>query len=309
MRDYPMIKYAELAKNAKLFQSFTGLRIEAFQELLPAFEEAYDDDLAYRDNQKEKPRQRQRGGGRSSQIPESADKLVFILVYFRFYPVQVLQGFLFGLSQPQASDWIHRLTAILNAALGHEQQLPARQARDIETILSACPELEFMIDGTERPIRRPKGAEQQKAKYSGKKKRHTVKNNIITEKRTGKIKGLSPTVSGKVHDKKLADEQDLSFPENSKLWQDTGFQGYAPEHVSIIQPKKKPRGGELSLEDKAQNAAISSQRIAVEHAIAGVKVFRIVHHIFRNLKPAFDDLVMETACGLHNLRLDFPMMK
>lgn len=213
-----MIKYAELVKNAKLFQSFTGLRIEAFDELLAAFLEAYEDDLAERDGQKEKARQRQRGGGRISQIPESADKLVFILVYFRFYPVQVLQGFLFGLSQPQASDWIHRLTPILNMALGYEQQLPARQAKDIKTILAACPELEFMIDGTERPIRRPKAPEQQKAKYSGKKKRHTVKNNIITEKRTGKIKGLSPTVNGKVHDKKLADEQDLSFPENSKLW-------------------------------------------------------------------------------------------
>lgn len=304
-----MIKYAELVKNPKLFQSFTGLGIEAFHELLPAFEAAYEDDLAHRDEQKEKPRQRQRGGGRTSQIPGIADKLVFILVYFRFYPVQILQGFLFGLSQPQASDWIHRLTPILNAALGYEQQLPARQARDIETLLSACPELEFMMDGTERPIRRPKAPEQQKAKYSGKKKRHTVKNNIITEKRTGKIKGLSPTVSGKTHDKKLADEQDLSFPENSKLWQDTGFQGYAPEHVTIIQPKKKPRGGELSLEEKTQNTAISRERITVEHSIGGLKVFRIVQHIFRNLKPDFDDLVMETACGLHNLRLDFPMTK
>lgn len=304
-----MIKYAELVKNPKLFQSFTGLRIEAFHELLPAFQEAYEDDLAYRDSRREKLRQRQRGGGRPSQIPEIEDKLVFILVYFRFYPVQVLQGVLFGLSQPQANDWIHRLSPILNAALGYEQQLPARRAKDIETVLAACPELEFMIDGTERPLRRPKDPDQQKHKYSGKKKRHTVKNNIITEKKTGKIKGLSPTVSGKTHDKKLADEQDLRFPENSKLWQDTGFQGYAPEHVTIIQPKKKPRGGELSLDDKARNTAISRERISVEHTIGAVKVFRIVHHIFRNLKPDFDDLVMETACGLHNLRLDFPMMK
>ena len=304
-----MIRYAELVEKPGLFQTFTGLTIAAFHELLPAFQEAYEDDLGYRDSQKEKPRQRQRGGGRTSQIPEIEDKLVFILVYFRFYPVQVLQGFLFGLSQPQASDWIHRLTPILNMALGCEQQLPARQAKDMETILATCPELEFMIDGTERPVRRPKDPEQQKHKYSGKKKRHTVKNNIITEKKTGKIKGLSPTVTGKMHDKKLADEQGLSFPENSKLWQDTGFQGYAPEYVTIIQPKKKPRGGELSLEDKAQNAAISRERISVEHSIGGLKVFRIVHHIFRNLKPNFDDLVMETACGLHNLRLDFPMMK
>lgn len=304
-----MIRYAELARKPSLFQSFTGLRHEAFQELLVGFEDAYGDDLTIREQEKEKSRQRQRGGGRRSQIPEIEDKLVFILVYFRFYPVQVLQGFLFGMSQPQANDWVHRLTPILNAALGYDQHLPARQAKDIETILASCPELEFMIDGTERRIRRPKDPEQQKAKYSGKKKGHTIKNNSITEKRTGKIKGLSPTVAGHKHDKKLADEQNLCFPEKSKLWQDTGFQGYAAEHVTIIQPQKKARGGELSLDDKTRNTAISSERITVEHSIGGVKVFRIVHHIFRNLKPTFDDLVMETACGLHNLRLDFPMMK
>jgi hypothetical protein len=302
-----MITYAKLAKNPKLFRSFTGLSLKAFGQLLPAFEKAYEADLTRRDEQRSQPRQRQRGGGRRSEIPEVADKLVFILVYFRFYPVQVLHGFLFGLSQPQANDWIHRLTPLLNEALGYEQQLPARRATEIEALLEACPELEFMIDGTERPVRRPKDAEAQRAKYSGKKKRHTVKNNVITEKRTGKIKGLSATVDGRTHDKRVADEHELSFPEGSKLWQDTGFQGYAPEGVIIIQPKKKPRGGQLTYAEKDRNRRISKQRITVEHSIGGIKVFSIVQHTFRNLKTSFDDLIMETACGLHNLRLDFPV--
>ena len=302
-----MITYAKLAKNPKLFRSLTGLTLQAFQELSPAFEAAYETDLTRRDEQKADPRQRQRGGGRTSAIPEIADKLVFILVYFRLYPVQVLQGFLFDLSQPQANDWIHRLTPILNEALGYEQQLPARRAKDIETLLEACPELEFMIDGTERPVRRPKDDEQQTAKYSGKKKRHTVKNNLITAKQTGKIKGLSQTVDGRMHDKKLADGQALSFPKGSKLWQDTGFQGYEPDGVIIIQPKKKPRGRQLTYAEKDRNRRIAKQRISVEHSIGGVKVFSIVCDIFRHLKTGFADLVMETACGLHNLRLDFPI--
>ena len=83
-------------------------------------------------------------------------KLLFILFYFKFYPVQEVQGYLFGMGQGQAWDWIHRLTKILNQALGYEKQLPARKNRDIEQILAACPGLEFIIDGTERPIRRPK---------------------------------------------------------------------------------------------------------------------------------------------------------
>lgn len=302
-----MIKYTKLAQNPKLFQSFTGLGMASFKKVLPAFEKAYEAEQGRREAQRETPRRRQRGGGRTGLIPEIEDKLVFILVYFRFYPVQILQGFLFGLSQAQANEWIHRLTPLLNEALGYEQQLPARRTDDIEALLEACPELEFMIDGTERPVRRPKDGEQQKAKYSGKKKRHTVKNNLITEKQTGKIKGLSATVDGHTHDKKLADEQALSFPKGSRLWQDTGFQGYAPTGVIIIQPKKKPRERQLSYAEKDRNRRISKRRISVEHSIGGVKVFSIVRDIFRHLKTGFADLVMETACGLHNLRLDFPI--
>ena len=78
--------------------------------------------------------------------------------------------------------------------------------------------------------------------------------------------------------------------------------------MTIIQPKKKPDSGQLSCEEKAQNTAISKERIKIEHSIGEVKVFAIVHQSFRNLKTAFDDLLMEMACGLHNLRLDFPMM-
>ena len=81
------------------------------------------------------------------------------------------------------------------------------------------------MDGTERPIRRPKSKVKQENNYSGKKKRHTVKNNVVTEKRTKKVKVLSATCEGKKHDKKLADEQAIPFPKGSKVWKDTGFQG------------------------------------------------------------------------------------
>lgn len=302
-----MITYQDLKNKAQLFKNFTGLTLNAFEELLPAFEQAYEEDLSYRDQQRETPRRRQRGGGRSGAFETLEDKLVFMLVYFRFYPVQVLQGYLFGMGQSQANEWIHRLTPLLNQALGYEQQLPARRSKDIMTLLEVCPGLEFIIDGTERPIRRPKDTDRQHKHYSGKKKRHTVKNNVITDKRTRKIKGLSPTSEGKKHDKKLADEQDLEFPPDSKLYQDTGFQGYEPENVETFQPKKKPKGGELTPQEKAQNAAISRERIGVEHSIGGVKVYRIVKDVFRNMKTGFDDLVMETACGLHNLRVDHPL--
>lgn len=302
-----MIRYRQLKGRPSLFKCFTGLNAKAFKELLPAFRQAYEADLDRRDAERDKPRQRKRGGGRKGALPNIEDKLVFILFYFRFYPVQMLQGYLFGMGQPQANEWVHRLTPILNQALGYEKQLPARQTSDIEQVLAGCPGLEFIIDGTERPIRRPKDNDRQRHHYSGKKKRHTVKNNVISDKRTRKIKVLSPTVAGKKHDKKLADEQAIPFPPGSKLWKDTGYQGYEPDDVHTFQPRKKPKGGELTLEDKERNATIASQRIGVEHSIGGVKVFRIVHDVFRNMREGFDDLVMETACGLHNLRVDHPM--
>ena len=216
-----------------------------------------------------------------------------------------MQGYVFGMGQTQAGEWIHRLTPILNQALGYEKQLPARKAQDIEQVLKMCPDLEFIIDGTERPIRRPRSKKKQEDNYSGKKKRHMVKNNVVTEKRTKKVKVLSATVEGKKHDKKLADEQAIPFPKGSKVWQDTGFQGYGPEGVTTYQPMKKPKGKELTTEQKQKNKELSAERIGVEHSIGGVKTFRIVHDIFRNFREGFGDLVMETACGLHNWRLDF----
>jgi len=157
------------------------------------------------------------------------------------------------------------------------------------------------------PIQRPKNPERQRQFYSGKKKRHSIKNNLIIDRRTRKIKGLSTTCEGKKHDKKLADEQALRFPKGSKLWKDTGFQGYEPAGVTTLQPKKKPKGGKLSPEEKEANRRVSKVRVRVEHSIAGVKVFRSVRDIYRNFKAGFEDTLIETACGLHNLRSDFPI--
>jgi len=300
-----MLCYNKIKSRPSLIRSLTGLSAEAFQKLVPAFERGYETALVEAEQQRPRPRQRQRGGGRKATLETIEDKLLFILCYFKFYPVQILQGLLFGLGQPQANEWIHRLTPVLNEALGYEMHLPARQTTNLVELLAACPELEFLIDGTERPIQRPKDRQKQGDYYSGKKKRHTLKNNIITHKPTKKIKGLSRTVPGKKHDKKLADDEDHRFPAGSHLWQDTGFQGYRPEGVVIHQPQKKPKGGELTLAQKEQNQLLSRQRIGVEHAIGGLKVYHIVRDIYRNHKQNFDDLIMETACGLFNLRLDF----
>jgi hypothetical protein len=234
-----------------------------------------------------------------------ADRLLFILFYFKVYPLQAVQAFFFSMSQAQACEWIHRLTPILNQALGFEKQLPARKAADVTRVLRLCPGLEFIIDGTERPIQRPKDKQRQREYYSGKKKRHTVKNVTLGDRRTRKIKALSRTRPGKTSDKRTADEEDYHFPGRSKLWKDTGFQGYEPPKVRTYQPKKKPPKGELTAEEKASNQVISRKRVRIEHSIGGAKVFHIARDVFRNRRDEYVDLSFETACGLHNLRCDY----
>ncbi len=302
-----MLNYERLKNRARLFRAFTGLNPQKFHRLLRAFGRAYEAWLDEQERQRDQPRQRRRGGGRKGQLPHLADKLLFILFYFRHYPTQEALGFFFGLSQAQAHYWIQTLTPLLNTALGYEAQLPAREPSKAEQLLAACPALCFIIDGTERPIQRPKDRERQQQYYSGKKKRHTVKNIIITDKTTKQIKVLGPTVEGKKHDKKAADEAGYTFPEGSTLWQDTGFQGYAPPNATIQQPKKKPKHGQLTADEKARNRVISSERSGVEHSIGGAQVFRIVRDVLRHRLPGFADLAMETACALHNLRVEVPL--
>ena len=93
------------------------------------------------------------------------------------------------------------------------------------------------------------------------------------------------------------------IPKDISLYKDTGFQGYEPEGVITFQPQKKPRGKELTSEQKEENKLISKVRVFVEHIISGIKRCRIVKDIFRNTVEDYDDLVMEIACGLHNFRV------
>jgi hypothetical protein len=116
------------------------------------------------------------------------------------------------------------------------------------------------------------------------------------------VRYLSTTYAGSVHDKRICDEEAYTFPPGCVLFKDPGFQGYEPDHLQTYQPKKKPRGQELTAADKAENTMISRIRIVVEPGLAGVKRCHIVHDVFRNTKAHFDDLVMEIACGLHNFR-------
>jgi len=306
-----MTSYKELCKYGRKFLAMTGYTVEEFEALVPPFQAQFE---AYVKNYQlnGKPRGKRRYTPyKNSPLPTIEDKLLFILIYVKQGQLQEAQATLFGMHQPDANQWIHLLHHLLNQALAAVGELPARQAEELARRVEPAPtpevETEVMIffhDGTERPIVRPKDQHIQQLFYSGKKRQHTLKN-IVLINAWCKIMLLSLTCEGKKHDKKATDEAAYELPEGSTLYQDTGFQGFTLAGVTIIQPKKKPRGQELTAEDKENNQLISRIRIRVEHAIGGVKRYRIVKDKLRNWKRNFRDKVMETCCGLHNFRLNF----
>lgn len=106
-----------------------------------------------------------------------------------------------------------------------------------------------------------------------------------------------------MHDKRLAEEMGFSFPEATRLLKDTGFQGFEIPGTLSVQPKKKPRGKELTEQEKEGNRIKSSERVVVEHSIGGIKVWRCVREICRSTSYERRDTLTWLAAGLHNFRL------
>jgi hypothetical protein len=200
---------------------------------------------------------------------------------------------------------MHRLQPILEASLGKKMVLPERKLESIEAFLERFPGVKrVMIDGTERPVQRPQDTEAQKANYSGKKKRHTRKHLAAVDE-TKRVLVVSKAREGKLHDKRFHDEDDIvgAIPDEIPVEVDLGFLGLQKEYVNIRLPHRKPKGGELSPQQKEENRALSQSRVVCENAFAGVKRYNAVSAIYRNRKAEFDDHLMLTAAGLWNFYL------
>src|SRR5438874_9307307 len=224
-----MITYTELQGNRRKFLALTGLTLPEFQGLLPVFTDSYEALFATEQTLTGRPRQRFPGGGCHGVLHLPEQKLLFILVYLKTYPLQVLMGELFGLSQQGANFWIHRLLPVLRKALDDLGVLPERNPGQFgSSPLPPNEQPRLIIDATERRRRRPKKPEKQAAHYSGKKKTHTDKNVVIANARSKRVGFLSGTYAGKTHEKAVVDREDVSYPPEAVLYKDTGFQGYEP---------------------------------------------------------------------------------
>lgn len=287
----------------RVLKSLTGLSLEEFKELSVIFEGIL------RSLKKPKKRKRAEGAGRKGRLETVKEKLFFILFYMKVYPTYDLAAFIFDVDKSQPCRWIQKLLPCLEQALGRGCVLPKRKIHSMSEFLEAFSEVkDIFVDGTERRIQRPTSVKNQKRRYSGKKKTHTRKNIILTDE--GKrILMVSPTKNGRRHDKHISDQTPWvkAIPPDRTLWLDTGFQGIeelVPTGVSVMRPKKRPKNGTLTPQQKQENQTISSIRIIVENAIAGIKRYNVLTHLFRNRKGQ-DDSFFLIASALWNFHLQF----
>jgi hypothetical protein len=235
-----MMTYNTLSTQSRPFLAMTGLTPVEFRNLLPAFETAYQRSYLPDRTIAGQSRQRCSGAGRPSVLSRSDDKLLFVLVYLKTYPLQVMLGQLFGISTSQVNYWLHHLLPVLRSALDELGVAPERDGTQLARRPAAFERTgTVIIDGTERRRQRPKNAEKQALHYSGKKKTHTDKNVLLANAADEHVMYLSRTYPGATHDKRIADEEQLRYPPGTTLYKDTGFQGYEPPVQKTCQAKKK----------------------------------------------------------------------
>ena len=301
-----MISYKTFLKRPGVFQRLTGLTPNEFEKLHDKFFSVWKE-FVYSEFIKGKNRQRKYGGGNTPRLKTSQDKLFFILIYVRLYPLQIVLGCWFNLDESNANRWVHRLLPMLSQTLDYNHVLPKRgRCKSLNEIILEYPDLkDVLLDGVEQPIRRPKDEDEQKNKYSGKKKRHTKKQVIITNPNTQAVIYTTPTCPGKEHDKTIIEAQKLGASEEIIIGGDKGFQGLEIDQAKVITPTKKPKNKHLPEHIQKQNQIFSSIRISVEHAISGIKRSNIAKDIYRNIKEGFDDTSFLAAIGLHNFRVKY----
>src|SRR5688500_13671721 len=157
-----MINYNTLSSQPRPFLALTGLTPAEFRTLLPAFAAAYARSYPADRTAAGQPRRRWPGAGRRSALARVEDKLLFVLVYLKTYPLQVVLGKLSCISTSHAIYWLHRLLPPLRRALDGVAVLPERDGSRLGR-RPAAPQLTqvLIIDGTERRRQRPKKAEKQ----------------------------------------------------------------------------------------------------------------------------------------------------
>ena len=278
-----------LQQSPAIFRRLTGLSVGEFRRLLAELQSRAQQDQQRRSSRAD--RQRQPGAGRPFTLP-LADRLLMLLIYYRTYVTHAFLAFLFGVDDSTVCRNLRRLEPLLAQIFRIPEKKISLTEDEIE---------EAFFDATEQPTNRPQ--RKQKAYYSGKKKRHTLKHQVVVvrkkkkrgqKKQKVRIVAVSEAAKGSKHDKKLYDEARMELPPDVEGTGDSGYQG-----TKLKTPKKKPRGGKLTAPQKEANRQLSRKRIAAEHGIGKMKIWRITADKYRNPRRRHT-LIVKNVVGLHN---------
>jgi hypothetical protein len=321
-----MSLYTKLSHKPKLFLSVTGMNFHQFQQLLPQLEQVYDKQERQRKQKvvrTGKKRLRRSGGGR--QFANSvSDRLLMLLLYYRLYLTQEFMTLLFCAEEKSViCRGMQQMRPVFEAVLpvpeqarrrllslaDKEHQRRKKRIGNLEEFRQAYPELTFIIDGVEQPKRKPNKPAKRKSDYSGKKKRHTLKQIVISTP-SGIIVDQSPSVGGRPHDFKVFKDDHAARSVCSEFTDyrvtmdgDSGCAGMSALGlpVEVRLNERARRNHPLTREQKKLNRLRSGTRIRVEHTFSRRKKYTIAADIYRNRDEDYDQ-TMNIVGGLVNLR-------
>ena len=263
-------------------------------------------DASAKQERNERPdRQRQAGGGRKKDA-EVLCRLLVTLVYLRQHWTMQAIAETIACSESTVWNYIHEMLPYIRNELPAslleqwQHECDSLKREELEEWLAELPEGKLLVDTWEQPIPRPKDNEVQASYYSGKKKQHTRKNQVISLPRGVDIVDVVLGEKGPRNDGKLLEQTQGELPEDISFIGDKAYVGRA----NTTTPKKKPPGGELTLEEKEANRKISQTRVFVEHVIRVIKIFRVAKELFRMRSGMYEE-VIGCICGLVRLRVQY----
>jgi hypothetical protein len=286
-----------------LFRSFTGLTVEEFDGIYnKEIEKRYPKHEARRLT-KRKERERSIGAGRHFKL-DVKNRFMMLLVHYRLYITYTLAGFLFDLDQSNICRDIQKIEPLVRKCVPIPQKMhkTTKRLRTPEEVEKHFPGFIAFTDCTEQQIPRPENRRRRKAYYSGKKKRHTVKTQLMVNNH-GLIVHKTGHKKGKSHDYDIYKKNHPITPKQVVSVFDLGYLGVErdyPEQLSSL-PYKKKKDQELSAEENERNKSHSRKRMVIEHTICRMKNYRIMSDIFRNRLRNYDK-VSEIVSGLVNYR-------
>jgi hypothetical protein len=246
--------------------------------------------LAERENRKRPPLAKD--GKPPRVLP--VHKVLMTLLYLRHNVSHEVVGSCFGFSADTSENAFHEVVPLLRDLFPKEKWEAEKKWQRGEPTWTPDAVERTIIDSFETPIPRPSLNERQKRVYSGKKKRHTLKTQIVTDQ-DGEILDVDAGHRGPAADVKIYAQAPPPPPVDDKpRLGDKAYVGAAP---AVQTPHKKPQGGELTAEQKAENKTLASLRVHVEHGIRRVKAFRIMRDEYRHAMGLFP-MVASAVVGL-----------